>query len=156
MRQSFSFILLHPQEEWHSFNIFSANNFLLSELGRIPYFLLVNNHDFEYFACLHSPLYKNGDTTQFITKTLKYKSLNDFKADEKVYYVLNSSPNNKEIALSRLKHDKRATTIQNQMFIKSKGIEIIIKNDNIQLNPDTSVYQNSNIIDLFNLIFYNL
>ena len=55
-----------------------------------PHFLIVDNPDFEYVSCLHDPGFKGQDTKRYIEKIWKYKSLDDFKNDGKVYSFLNS------------------------------------------------------------------
>ncbi len=74
-----------------------------NQSGRVPHFLIVNYPDFEYIACLHTPKYKSQNVAQYIVKEMGYKSVEDFKADERVYLFLNSNGNSEILMRSRLK-----------------------------------------------------
>ncbi len=78
---------------------------LQNRSGRIPHFLIADCPDFEYIACLHTPKYKGQNVTQYITKELGYKSVDEFKADEKVYNVLNTNGNSYALMLSLLREE---------------------------------------------------
>ena len=41
----------------------------------VPIFLIVNNPDFEYVACLHFENYKNQQSDKFLTNELSYQSI---------------------------------------------------------------------------------
>ena len=56
----------------------------------VPHFLIVDNPDFEYAACLHVADYKGQDTAAFITKQLGFKSLEQFKGKDDIYIYLNT------------------------------------------------------------------
>ena len=53
---------------------------------RIPIFVIINNPDFEYIACLHNPKFKGKNHLQFITNNLEYGDLSKFKNDKNIYY----------------------------------------------------------------------
>lgn len=76
---------------------------LQNRSGRIPHFLIVDYPDFEYIACLHTPKYKGQNVAQYIVKELGYKNVDDFKAEEKVYNVLNTNGNSYDQMLSLLR-----------------------------------------------------
>lgn len=118
-----------------------------NESGRIPHVLVIDVPDFEYVACLHTPQYKGQNTEQYITKVLGYKSLDDFKADSKIYNVLNTNGNSKERMLQALQG--RAAFITNQYKVNQKTYEMTI--DTV---CDWSIfeYRNSNIKDYFDII----
>ena len=97
---------------------------LQNQSGRIPHFLIVDYPDFEYIACLHTPKYKGQDVAQYIVKELGYKSVDEFKADEKVYNVLNANGNSSNLMLSLLRKDN--CFIVNEYYIKKKQFEIKI------------------------------
>lgn len=90
--------------------------------GRIPHFLIVDYPDFEYIACLHTPKYKGQNVSQYIVKELGYKSVDEFKADEKVYSVLNTNGNSYDLMLSLLK--KENCFVINNYSINKKQYEI--------------------------------
>lgn len=79
---------------------------LQNQSGRIPHFLIVDYPDFEYIACLHTPMYKGQNVAQYIVHDMGYKSIDDFKADKKIYYTLNSDKNSYKLMLASLKKDK--------------------------------------------------
>lgn len=97
---------------------------LQNQSERIPHFLIVNYPDFEYIACLHTPQYKGQNVTQYIVKELGYKSINEFKADEKVYNVLNTNGNSSDLMLSLLRKDN--CFVVNNYSIKKNLYEIKI------------------------------
>ncbi len=97
---------------------------LQNQSGRIPHFLIVNYPDFEYIACMHTPRYKGQDVAQYIVKELGYKGVDEFKADEKVYNVLNANGNSSDLMLSLLR--KENCVIVNEYSIKKKLFEIKI------------------------------
>ena len=89
---------------------------------RIPHFLIVDSPDFEYIACLHTPKYKGQSVAQYIVKELGYKNVDEFKANEKVYNVLNTNGNSYERMLSSLKKDN--CFVINSYSISKKQYEI--------------------------------
>ena len=95
---------------------------LQNKSGRIPHFLIVNYPDFEYVACLHTPTYKGQNVAQYIIRELGYKDLNEFKADQKIYNVLNKKPNSYTLMLSLLR--KENCFINNNYLISKKYYEI--------------------------------
>lgn len=97
---------------------------LQNKSGRIPHFLIVDSPDFEYIACLHTPKYKGQSVAQYITKELGYRNVEAFKADEKVYHVLNTAGNSYQLMLPFLK--KEDCFIVNKYSINRKLYEIRI------------------------------
>lgn len=97
---------------------------LQNQNGRIPHFLIVDYPDFEYIACLHIPKYKGQNVTQYIIKELGYKSVDEFKADKKIYNVLNTNGNSSDLMLSVLRKDN--CFILNEYSIMKKKYEIKI------------------------------
>ena len=95
---------------------------LQNRSGRIPHFLIVDSPDFEYIACLHTPKYKGQNVAQYIIRELGYKSVDEFKADEKVYNVLNTNGNSYYLMLSLLR--KENCFIINSYSISKKQYEI--------------------------------
>lgn len=97
---------------------------LQNQSGRIPHFLIVDFPDFKYIACLHTPKYKGQTVAQYIIKELGYKSVDEFKADEKVYNVLNTNGNSCARMLSLLKREN--CFVINNYSISKKQYEIKI------------------------------
>lgn len=97
---------------------------LQNQSGRIPHFLIVNYPDFEYIACLHTLKYKGQNVAYYIVKELGYKSVDEFKADKKVYNVLNTNGNSYDLMVSLLK--KENCFVINNYSISKKQYEIKI------------------------------
>lgn len=97
---------------------------LQNKSGRIPHFLIVNHPDFEYVACLHLPKYKGQNAAQYLLKELGYKSIDMFKADSKIYHVLNTGQNSYTLMLSAL--SQKNCFITNNCSINRKLYEIRI------------------------------
>ncbi|SFS72383.1 RloB-like protein [Succinivibrio dextrinosolvens] len=58
--------------------------------GNTAIFVITNNPDFEYVACLHDNDYNGQDTKNYIEKNWKYKDLDSFKNNTEIYDFLNS------------------------------------------------------------------
>lgn len=120
---------------------------------KIPYFLIGTNNDFEYFACCHSNSYKNTDTTAYILKNFKYKTITEYKSDSKVYTKLNAAPYNYTNALNKIE----VGYINNNTFFKNdhtktiNGANISIK-INSTINPNALSLKHSNLIEFFEII----
>lgn len=95
---------------------------LQNKNARTPHFLIVDNPDFEYIACLHTPKYKGQNVAQYIVKELGYKSVNEFKADEMIYHFLNTNNNSYECMLSLLR--KENCFVLNNYSVNKKRYEI--------------------------------
>lgn len=95
---------------------------LQNQSGKIPHFLIVDFPDFEYIACLHTSKYKGQNVSQYIIKELGYKSVDEFKADEKVYNILNTNGNSYNLMQSLLK--KGNCFVRNHYLIRKKQYEI--------------------------------
>lgn len=120
---------------------------LQNNCKRIPHVLIINFPDFEYIACLHMPRYKGQDTEQYILKELGYKSLEDFKADSKIYQVLNTNGNSNELMLQALQGKK--TFVANTYKVNKKTYEMTI---NTIYDWNIFEHRNSNIKDYFEII----
>lgn len=95
---------------------------LQNKSGRIPHFLIVNDPDYEYIACLHTPQYKGQNVSQYIIKEMGYPSVDEFKADKKIYHVLNTNGNSSDIMLSLLR--KENCFVNNHFSVHKKLYEI--------------------------------
>lgn len=95
---------------------------LQNQSERIPHFLIVNYPDFEYIACLHMPEYKGQNAARYLMKEFGYKSIDAFKANTKVYHVLNANGNSYEQMLSVLR--KENCFILNRYTINKMQYEI--------------------------------
>lgn len=76
---------------------------------------------------MHTPKYKGQNIAQYIVKELGYKSVDEFKADDKVYNVLNTNENSSDRMISLLR--KKNCFIVNKYSIKKSSYEIKISTD---------------------------
>lgn len=118
-----------------------------NESDRTPHILIVDYPDFEYVACLHCPDYKGGSIKQFITKNLKYKSVDDLKADKNIYIKLNNKKYTYKNIISSYK--KRNCIIENE-FKRSKST-YEIKTTTIY-HEDNIGKKGTNFLDFFDVI----
>ena len=79
--------------------------------GNTPHFIIMDNPDFEYVACLHSPQYRGQDPHKFIESVLGAKSIAAFKGNADVYNFLNSGELSYQIMMESLRGKKSCCTI---------------------------------------------
>ncbi len=120
--------------------------------GAIPYFIIANNFDFEYYACLHSKQYKNQETSKFIIDHYKYKTIAEFKSDKKVFEKLNKDESSYTNARAMLKNQAKLTVVLNQYEMSQKGLNIKIVNKGILYHPEADTYKNSNMDEFLSMI----
>jgi hypothetical protein len=121
---------------------------LQNEKGVTPHFLIVNNPDFEYAACLHIPEYNGQDITQFIEKVMKFGSLERFKRTVDVYEYLNSNGKSYEFMISRIKG--RNKLVSNEYSVRKKNFDIAIRQTKVDW--DSLPGKNSNMEEFFDVI----
>lgn len=122
--------------------------------GAVPYFVIVTNPRIEYFACLHSPEYKNGDEGAFITRKYSYQDLDKFKNDSKVFHKLTTGTNSigqarKRIAL--IKSENRV--VYTHFTSKWKGLNYQISAKKIIHQPEKSHIKSTNFDEFFEVVF---
>jgi hypothetical protein len=115
--------------------------------GSIPHFLIIDNPDFEFLACLHFPSYKNQNVKIFIESTLGYGNIDSFKSDEKVYEYLNTEPASYTHMLSKLPGVK---FYENIYTVKKSTMDIVITE--CKKNWDAVSVRGSNINEFFDVI----
>lgn len=120
----------------------------------IPFFLIGTNKDFEYFTCCHSQQYNNGDTTNFIIRNFKYRTLDEYKSDKGIYERLNKNTNSylNAIEQTRRNYNLNNVFIKNSYGKKINGANIIINKSDTQVNHDSITTKHSNIIEFFDII----
>lgn len=114
----------------------------------VPHFLIVNNPDFEYVACLHVPEYSNQDIEKFIKNVLKFKSLDDFKSNENIYNILNSGTRSNVLMLEAIKG--KAKFVKNTYSVNKKSFQITVSMTDI--NWDNMNVRGNNIEEFFDVI----
>lgn len=114
----------------------------------IPIFLILNNPDFEYLACLHDPEYKNQDHESFLKKKYGYSSIEQFKKERNVYAILNTTPCSFQVMLDKI--GKRPKIVKNMYSRKKSSFEVIITESILDLNEIAN--KGSNIEEFFEMI----
>lgn len=120
---------------------------LQNKNGRIPHFLIVDNPDFEYLACLHITEYNGQEVVRYIQRQLGF-DLDEFKAKKDIYNYLNSHGNSYENMLSRLFAEREF--VSNKYKIKKESMEILIKQTLVYWEQESS--KGSNIHELFEIL----
>lgn len=113
---------------------------------RIPHFLILDNPDFEYIACLHMDEYQGQDVKKYIEQTLGFENIEKFKAKKDIYDYLNTKGNSYELMLSRL----RGQIVINHYQINKTSFEIKISKTDIKWDNESK--RGSNINEFFSVI----
>ncbi|SCY13471.1 MULTISPECIES: hypothetical protein [Butyrivibrio] len=116
--------------------------------GNTPHFLIADNPDFEYVACLHDAEYKGQDTKNYIVNAWKFKDISAFKRNEDVYEFLNTGKKSYMNLLESIK--KQEKMISNKYEIKKKIFDIKIKKTDY--DKEAVNKRNSNIEEFFEVI----
>ena len=119
-----------------------------NDKGNTPLFVIADNPDFEYVACLHDADYKGQDTKSYIEKSWGYKDLDSFKNDTEIYEFLNSGRKSFETLLGIIRG--REKLIKNRYEIKKKTFDISIRAT--EYDPDMLSRKSSNIEEFFDVI----
>ena len=121
---------------------------LQNDKGNTPLFLIVDNPDFEYVACLHDIEYKGQDTKNFISNVWGFKDIAAFKSNADVYEFLNAGNKSYDNMLKSIR--KQDKLVSNKYEIKKKTFDIIIKQTDY--DQDSLNKKNSNIEEFFDVI----
>lgn len=113
-----------------------------------PIFLILNNPDFEFLACLHDPEYKNQNQDIYLKKKFGYTSIEQFKKENDVYAILNTVPCSYNIMLGKTNYLPKI--IINKYTCKKASFEIIITESKLDLDMLSS--KGSNIGEFFDMI----
>ncbi len=113
---------------------------------KIPYFLILDNPDFEYIACLHIENYHGQDVKRYIEQTLGLGDIEKFKAMRDVYSYLNTKDNSYKLMLSRL----QKKIVINHYQINKSGFEIKISDTEVVWEHES--VRGSNINEFFEVI----
>lgn len=113
---------------------------------RIPHFLILDNPDFEYIACLHMDEYQGQDVKKYIEQTLGFENIEKFKAKKDIYDYLNTKGNSYELMLSRL----RGQIVINHYQINKTSFEIKISKTDIKWDNESK--RGSNINEFFSVV----
>ena len=119
-----------------------------NDKGNTPLFVVADNPDFEYVACLHDAEYKGQETKSYIEKNWGFKDLDSFKNDTEVYEYLNSGKKSFETLLGVIRSQEKL--VKNRYDIKKKTFDISIRST--EYNPDMLSRKSSNIEEFFDVI----
>ena len=140
-------LLKHPEEKENFLKLLEYCR-LQNNKKTIPHFLIVNNPDFEYVACLHVPEFKNQDTTKFIQSVLGFKTLEDFKNNTEVYECLNNGERSYQLLISKIQGKEKF--VKNTYNVSKKNFEITISKTDVIW--DLLHQKGSNIEEFFDII----
>ena len=122
-------LMKHPGEK-DSFLQLAEYCRLQNKKGTIPHFLIVNNPDFEYVACLHVPEYKGQEVTKFLQTVLGFQSLEQFKKNTEVYECLNNGSRSYQILIQKIQGKDKF--VKNTYSVKKKSFEIVISRTDVK------------------------
>lgn len=90
-----------------------------------PHFLIVNNPDFEYVACLHSPQYHGQDIHGFMKNVFDVKDIASFKSNADIYGILNSGEISYQVMLDSLRNKEKF--IKMNMKLRKRILKFVLK-----------------------------
>lgn len=96
---------------------------------------------------MHVPTYRGKSVAQFIVNELGYRNVDEFKADSKVYDVLNTKGNSVEVMLTSLKSTN--CFIVNKYSFNKRMFSMSVETT---YNWDKLGYQGSNINEFFEIV----
>lgn len=121
---------------------------LQNNKGVVPHFLIVNNPDFEYVACLHVPEYSSQDVTKFIQTGLNFTTLEQFKKNTQVYELLNIGERSYKIMVERIQGKEKF--VKNIYSVRKRNFEISISKTDVIW--DLADKRGSNMEEFFDVI----
>ena len=119
-----------------------------NDKGNTPLFVIADNPDFEYVACLHDADYKGQETKTYIVKNWGFKDLDSFKNEAEIYDFLNSGSKSFETMLDIIRTQEKL--VKNRYEIRKKTFDISIRST--EYNPDVLGRKTSNIEEFFDVI----
>ena len=114
----------------------------------VPIFLIVNNPDFEYVACLHFENCKNQQSDKFLTNELSYQSIDQFKGNQDIYKILNTDGRSYQLAQKRLVNAPKL--VANLYIVKKKSFEIMMRQTIYDAEAESQ--KSSNMDEFFDVI----
>ncbi len=113
-----------------------------------PHFMIVDNPDFEYVACLHMADYKGQEMSSFIKNQMGLQSVEALKGRADIYDYLNSKNNSYQTMLNRLDGGKKV--LRNIYTVSRKTFDVEIKETVVDYDSLSS--RGSNIGEFFDVI----
>lgn len=140
--------LMKHYEEKDNFMQLAEYCKLQNKKGTAPHFLIVNNPDFEYVACLHVPEYNGQEVTRFLQTVLGFESLEQFKKNIEVYECLNNGELSYQILIKKIQGKDKF--VKNTYSVKKKNFEITISRTDVTW--ELLDHKGSNIEEFFDVI----
>ncbi len=140
--------LIKHYDEKESFLQLAEYCRLQNKKGTLPHFLIVNNPDFEYVACLHVPEYKGQEVKRFLQIVLGFQSMEQFKKNAEVYECLNNGKNSFQVLIQRLQGKEKF--VKNIYTVNKRSFEITVNRTEISWELLNS--KNSNMEEFFNIL----
>ena len=141
-------LLNHPDDKEGFNRLVEYCKLQNSKKGGIPHFLIVNDPDFEYVACLHVPEYKGQDVTRFLQTVLGFPNLEQFKNNKDVFERLNTGDCSYQILINKIQNKEKL--VKNTYSVKKKNFEISISRTDV--NWDSLGHKGSNMEEFFHVI----
>lgn len=113
-----------------------------------PTFLVTSNPDFDIFVLKHNAKYKNQDKLTFLKDNYKYKTIEEFKNDNKIFERFNLN-SNEYLNISSSFNPNELIVSNKYVFDSNK---YTFKKMSIIFNKENVTYKLSNIFDLFKIL----
>lgn len=113
-----------------------------------PTFLVTSNPDFDIFVLKHNAKYKNQDKLTFLKDNYKYKTIEAFKHDEKIFERFN--PNLNEYLNVSYSFNLNELIISNKYEFDSN--KFTFRKMSIIFKEENSIYRLTNIFELFKIL----
>lgn len=140
--------LVKHYEEKNSFLQLADYCKLQNKKGTIPHFLIVNNPDFEYVACLHDSEYKGQEVIRFLQTVFGFSSLEQFKKNPEVYECLNHGTRSYQTLIQKIQGKEKF--VKDSYTVKKKNFEIVISQTDIVW--ELLNHKGSNMEEFFDVI----
>lgn len=140
-------LMKHYTEKENFLNLASYCK-LQNKKGTLPHFLIVNNPNFEYVACLHVPEYKGQEIAVFLKNNLGFQSLEQFKKNTEVYECLNNNGRSYQVLIQSIQDKDKF--VKNTYSIKKNNFKISIRKTDVLW--EMLERKNSNIDEFFSVI----
>lgn len=141
----FDRVTRHPGERKYLNEIISYCK-LQNNCKKTPHFLVLNNPNFEYIACLHTPGYQGQDVKNYLRQVLGFHNIEEFKAKKDIYNYLNTKDHSFRLMLSKLQYK----LVVNHYELSKPAFELKILHTDILWEHETK--KCSNINEFFEII----
>lgn len=138
---------MHPGEK-ESFRRLVEYCELQNKKGVVPHFLIVNNPNFEYVACLHVPEYSNQEISRFLQYVCGFQTMEQFKKSLQVWERLNDGDRSYRIMVDRVAGKEKF--VKNDYTLERNNFEVSINNTDV--NWELVDKRSTNMEEFFDVI----